>query len=464
MHPTGKPYTWTENYDPLKIPVGLLPRIDEEMAVEIIRLAEGIFEKHTAEKNNSAEGFHAPSIPPVVESLQTIQELRSALFFMRADDYTQWMEIAHSLATLGEVGRGLWFDWSATSKSFDPKVASEKWDSIKLGKNPDGTARTSYKTIFKKAQALGWANPLKKNGAATESHETKDKHQVVALDINDLLTRRFPPMEPMLTPWLCRQHLSLIHAWRGVGKTHFALGVAYAVASGGEYLKWTADKPFRVVYIDGEMSGASIQARLAAIVKTAKKHPPKGFFKIITPDTQNLPIPDLATAEGQAALVPPIAGAELIVLDNLSCLMRTGDENKAEGWHSTAEWALDLRRQGKTVLFVAHDNKKGGRRGTSKVEDILDCVLHLTHEADYVPEKGAAFTCSFVKARHLTGKDAADIEAALGQDGKWTWREAALQMADRIRSLKAQVPEMNQKDIAEELGCSRATVSRALKQ
>ena len=287
--------------------------------------------------------------------------------------------------------------------------------------------------------------------------------RIVALDYDAILTMDFPPMEAMLVPWLCRQHLSLIHAWRGVGKTHFALGVAYAVASGGTYLKWTAEKPFRVVYIDGEMSGASIQARLAAIVKTAKKHPPKGYFQIITPDTQSLPIPDLATAEGQAALAPRIAEAELIVVDNLSCLMRTGEENKAEGWHSTAEWALDLRRQGKTVLFVAHDGKNGERRGSSKVEDILDCVLHLTHEADYDPEKGAAFTCSFVKARHLTGKDAADIEAALGKDGSWTWREAALEMADRIRTLKAEAPDMNQKEIAEELGCSRSTVSRALK-
>ena len=288
--------------------------------------------------------------------------------------------------------------------------------------------------------------------------------RIVALDYDAILTMHFPPMEPMLSPWLCKQHLSLIHAWRGVGKTHFALGVAYAVASGGEYLKWTAGKPFRVVYIDGEMSGASIQARLAAIARTADKHPPQGYLQIITPDAQALPLPDLATPEGQAALAPRIADADLIVVDNLSCLMRTGDENKAEGWNSTAEWALDLKRQGKTVLFVAHDGKNGQRRGSSKVEDILDCVLHLTHEADYDPEKGAAFTCSFVKGRHLKGNEGTAIEAALDKDaGKWTWREAALEMADRIRKLHAEVPSMSQKDIAEELGCSRATVSRALK-
>jgi hypothetical protein len=77
-------------------------------------------------------------------------------------------------------------------------------------------------------------------------------HRIVALTIDELLKRNFPPMEPLLEPWLCKQHLSMVHAWRGIGKTHFALAVAYAVAGGGTFLKWKAAKPRRVVYIDGE--------------------------------------------------------------------------------------------------------------------------------------------------------------------------------------------------------------------
>lgn len=466
IHPdTDAPYSWNGSGDPLNVPVGLLPEITKEQTEEIIRQAELIYEKNGGIPSDSVKPNGGSAAPPIVLPPETIAELRSALLFMRADDYDHWIDIAHALATLGDVGRGLWLEWGATAhQQWNAGEASKKWDSIKLGQNPDGTARTSYKAVFKKAQALGWTNPLKKDKAAAESQDTTDKHRIVALDYDAILTMHFPPMDPMLSPWLCRQHLSLIHAWRGVGKTHFALGVAYAVASGGEYLKWTADKPFRVVYIDGEMSGAAIQARLAAIARTADKHPPQGYLQIITPDAQALPLPDLATTEGQAALAPRIVDADLIVVDNLSCLMRTGEENKAESWHSTSEWALDLKRQGKTVLFVGHDGKDGERRGTSKVEDILDCVLHLTHEADYDREKGAAFTCAFVKGRHLTGKDAADIAAALDKDtGKWTWREAALELADRIRKLHAEVTGMSQKDIAEELGCSRATVCRALK-
>lgn len=45
----------------------------------------------------------------------------------------------------------------------------------------------------------------------------------------------------------------MIYAPRGVGKTHVALGIAYAVTSGGQFLGWQASKPRGVLYLDGEM-------------------------------------------------------------------------------------------------------------------------------------------------------------------------------------------------------------------
>ena len=293
--------------------------------------------------------------------------------------------------------------------------------------------------------------------------------RIVVLDIDALLVRDFPPMESLLTPWLCKQHLSMVHSWRGVGKTHFALGVAYAVASGGAFLKWNAEKPRRVVYIDGEMAGAAIKARIAAIVDSAAEgcEPPEGYFKIITPDAQPLPLPDLSTVEGQKALAPCIADADLIVVDNLSCLMRSGSENDAESWLPVAEWALELRRQGKAVLFVQHDGKGGQQRGTSKKEDVMDVIIQLQHATDYDAGKGASFTVKFRKARHLKGSDSQDLEASLVEDeqGKqvWAWKDAELGMAQRIVALHADAPDLNQTQIAEELGCNRSTVSRALR-
>lgn len=335
--------------------------------------------------------------------------------------------------------------------------------------------RSQFDSIQRGSTTLdqNFASPIPRQGPRLESTAERILEaptRIVVLDIDSLLQRHFPPMEPLMTPWLCKQHLSMVYAWRGVGKTHFALGVAYAVAGGGQFLKWKADKARKVVYIDGEMAGAAIKARIAAIVESSPEEfePPAGYFRIITPDAQDLPLPDLATAEGQAALAPCIADAELIIVDNLSSLVREGDENEGGSWVPVANWALRMRKQGKAVLFVHHAGKGGQQRGSSRREDIMDVVIKLDHAKDYEASKGAAFIVNFEKARHLSGDDARDIEATLLRqtDGSqcWEWKDADLGMEQRILALHADSPDLSQADIAGELGIHRSTVSRALKK
>jgi hypothetical protein len=325
-------------------------------------------------------------------------------------------------------------------------------DQLLAGSND--TARGQPEFIQEKALAGGGLRP----------------QRITVLEIGELLGRDFPPMEPLLAPWLCKQHLSMVYAWRGVGKTHFALGVAYAVAGGGQFLKWKADKPMRVVYIDGEMAGAAIKARVAGIVASTPdaNEPPDGYLRIITPDAQEWPLPDLASLEGQAALDPCITDADLIVVDNLSSLVRCGAENEGESWIPVADWALRMRKQGKAVLFVHHAGKGGAQRGSSRREDFMDVVIKLDHAKDYKAEKGAAFLVNFEKARHLNGEDARDIEAALVTDENglqsWIWKDAELGMLDRIVALQKENPGLTQSDIANELGVNRSTVCRAFKR
>lgn len=292
--------------------------------------------------------------------------------------------------------------------------------------------------------------------------------EIVALKISELLAREFPPMETLLAPWLRRQYLVMVHAMRGVGKTHFGLGVAYAVASGGKLLKWQAEKPRRVLYIDGEMPGIAIKERLAAIVQSGEDatEPPECYFRIITPDTQDGPLPDLGTAEGQAAYAPLIGDAELIVVDNLSSLVRSGVENEGESWLPVANWALALRKQGRAVIFVHHSGKNGLQRGSSRREDMLDVVINLRHPGDYSPERGAQFVVRFEKSRGLYGDDVREFEATLTKtDGgaqTWAWQESDTATLDRV--IELQKLDMTVTEIAGELGCNKSTVSRALKK
>ena len=198
-------------------------------------------------------------------------------------------------------------------------------------------------------------------------HAITSAPRLVALTINEIISRQFPPREFMLEPWLATQSLNMCYAWRGIGKTWFALWLAYAVASGSSFLKWRAPKPCPVLYVDGEMPGPSISERLKAIRKAFGKCEPEGYFRVITPDVQFAGIPDLASEHGQRELDDVIGDAKLIILDNLSALFRgEARENDAESWLAVSPWMLRKRAEGKSILFIHHAGKSRAQRGTSK--------------------------------------------------------------------------------------------------
>ena len=222
-----------------------------------------------------------------------------------------------------------------------------------------------------------------------------------ALCVYDLAKRKFREREPILSPWLCVQDLTMVFAGRGIGKTHFALGVAIAVATGGSFLDWKANKPRKVLYLDGEMSGTSMQGRIA--LHLGETAPMEGYLRVFTPDLmddKSHQMPDLATLDGQLEIDGLIQDdTELIIVDNLSCWCRTGRENDSDSWHPIAEWILSLRRMGKAVLLVHHAGKGGLQRGTSKKEDLLDAVIGLSRPQDYEAGQGARFMVEFTKGR-----------------------------------------------------------------
>lgn len=285
------------------------------------------------------------------------------------------------------------------------------------------------------------------------------------VDIAELLTLDIPPRESFLAPWLTAQSLSMLFAWRGTGKTHAALAIAYAVASGGSCFGWHAPKPRRVLYLDGELPAAELQARAAALVASEDAQPEAGMLRFITPDLQPGGMPNIASLEGQAALGPLVSAADLIVVDSIATLGRAGRENEAESWQPIATWGLAQRAAGRSVLFVHHAGKGGQQRGTSSREDILDVVLSLKRPTDYQERDGARFVVIFEKARSLKGKDVEPFEARLesGPDGRrvWTCKPADIGRLEQVRDLVEL--GLSQREIAAELGIGLATAHRAVK-
>jgi DNA-binding transcriptional ArsR family regulator len=288
------------------------------------------------------------------------------------------------------------------------------------------------------------------------------------LNVLDLCQEPIPKPQPILAPWLLRQGLTMLYAWRGVGKTHAALGIAHAVASGETFLGWKAPQPRRVLYLDGEMPASAMQERLQAMMATSEADFDPENLRILTPDLQDRPMPDLATVEGQALIDSIRDGAELIVVDNLSTLAReTGaNENDSDSWRGVQAWALRQRQQGVAVLFVHHSGKGGAQRGTSKREDVLDAVLELKRPGDYQEEQGARFEVHFRKARHFHGPEANPFEASLAIDEKGvrTWATKSLEDSTFEQVISLSHDGLQQNDIAEELGLNKSTISRHLKR
>lgn len=294
----------------------------------------------------------------------------------------------------------------------------------------------------------------------------KDGLRVITMD--DFLTMELPKREMILSPFLPSQGLCLLYAKRGVGKTHVAIGMAYAVAVGGNFLKWHAVKPRKVLYIDGEMPAGAMQERLRRISLSENLKPPApDYLRLITPDLQDGPMPDLSTFEGRAILKELIDDSELIIIDNLSSLFRSGVENEAESWQPVQDWALDMRRCGKTILFVHHAAKGGQQRGTSKKEDALDTVLVLKQPQGYRSDQGACFEVNFEKTRHFSGEDAAPFKVQLKTqpDGLWVWEISEPTVDSEVVAVAEAInKELTIEQIKQKTGLSKSQVETRKKK
>jgi len=288
-----------------------------------------------------------------------------------------------------------------------------------------------------------------------------------AVQIDDFLAVDFPPRPFLLAPWMRAKSLSMLSAWRGTGKTMLSLGIGYAVSAGGRFLHWHAPEPQGVLYVDGEMAAGDMQSRLRMIEAASDRKADPAKLRIVTPDLVDGPMPDLSTEAGHAlvnrALRPD---TRLIVIDNLSCLARTGVENDAESWTSVASWALDMRRQGRSVLFIHHAGKQGQQRGTSKREDLLDTSIALTRPPGYLPSDGLRARVEFTKARGLYGDAVATVDVGLepGPTGApaWTWAKVGDEEGEEIERMLAEGRSV--RDIERATGINRGKVFRTKKR
>jgi Bifunctional DNA primase/polymerase, N-terminal/AAA domain len=291
--------------------------------------------------------------------------------------------------------------------------------------------------------------------------------KLTSITIEEFLEKELRPREWVAYPLIPKQGLSMIYAKSGVGKTWLAMELSYAVACGTSCFegKFIINKPAKVLYIDGEMAATSMQDRLKAI---AARHgdikPEAGYFRVVTPDFQESGTPDIASPRGQIAIEEILDDAELLIIDNLSCLCQSGKENEAESWLPIQQWALKLRRHGVAVVFIHHAGKNGSARGTSRRDGVLDSVIVLTRPDDYKQAQGARYSVHYEKSRAIYGNDVEDFEIWLKDDSK-TW-----EVTDQINreDLKSQVIKFHLegkslRDIEKLVSCGKTKIGEIIK-
>lgn len=269
-----------------------------------------------------------------------------------------------------------------------------------------------------------------------------------------------PARQHLLAPILPHPHLSMVFAKRGVGKTHYALGIAVAVATGGTFLRYNAPKPRQVLYIDGEMPPGDLMRRLRSMPNA--KGIPSAYLQILSASSNTENFPDMSSEDGRAAFTEIMKPFDFIILDNLSSLSTMHKENDSDSWAPIQKWLLRLRGQGKSVMLVHHGGKSGGQRGTSRKEDVLDTVIELAEPPGKTASAGAIFEVHLSKARSCFGKDADAFKAQLSADtGTWTVTDIGQEAAEdhaRIRQLQDEGKTV--REIAQILDLSKSKVGR----
>ncbi len=311
----------------------------------------------------------------------------------------------------------------------------------------------------------------------TNRHELKqyllrapkfERRTVAAIDLNQFVGLRFPKRQFLLKPWLKTGSTNTIDAYPGHCKTWLVLSIGYAIASGQDLLGWSVEQRGKVLYVDGELPGELLQNRLQKLGPAL----PDGAFSILSRSQFELrgePMLDLDTQAARDYLDSEIErlGVDVVILDSLTTLFRSGEDNPVEDWRPVQDWFLKHQARGRAIIFLHHLGRSGNPRGTSAREIIVNARLTLKLDADLTTEDETVFKLEFTKARDFFGADAAPSVVFLTtRSGVAEWRREEVstrdkELKEKIRGLQEQ--GLNQKQIATRLKLSPGRISQVRK-
>jgi hypothetical protein len=343
----------------------------------------------------------------------------------------------------------------------------------------DTTSKIDYTVEFDpNAKAI---KPMEEHALyhlAKEKEQSLENRESIALDValerickiamhdEKFFMKEISPRRTILGSWFREGSLGFIFGRRGAGKTWFAWDMAISISKGVDYGPWKCESPWKTLYVDGEMPLRSMQERLKLL-----NPKPTGNLIIISREEmmdEEMTLLNLCDPCYQKALLAYCLREKIkvIFLDNLSSLCWGMKENEADSWEQVLGWLLMLRHSGIAVVIVHHANRDGNEmRGTSRREDAADWVIKVSPNFKFAKiSKGTAFTTTFTKNREDNGEHEESMDwTFVTEDGKTNVNWKLTDLETLIYELIKSGIDLNA-DIAEELGISKALVSRHAKK
>jgi hypothetical protein len=270
-------------------------------------------------------------------------------------------------------------------------------------------------------QAAGGTTEIHKPQDAPTPHEAPPEN----IDGNWWLGRDLPRPVPVLGEIICASTRALIGGPTGAGKTHLAMAMAGAIATGRAFLHWLGPaSPLTVLYVDGEMARDLIQDRIHDLHRRLGKPSLANLHMLCREDFPGmLGLNTLAGQEFMLAAIDRI-NPSVVFLDNRMCLL-TGDMKDEVVWTDAMPLVLALTRRQVAQIWLDHTGHDGSHIYGSKTKEWQMDVVALVEEGTD-KDVDINVRLKFTKARRRrpeTRGDFAPVSITLRNDD-WSWSPA----------------------------------------
>jgi len=173
----------------------------------------------------------------------------------------------------------------------------------------------------------------------------------------------------------------LAHGPAGAGLTHFLIGCAAALASGGPCTAAQAPRPVRVVFVAGSLPTTIVSQRFARVL--ANREADAGDrLTVVSVDEQEKGVPDLARKPDVGILWQVIGEAEVLVIDDLAALLPSFHRAAGEQAASLTQMLFAFRQRGLTIVAGVHTGRRYeagrvDRAAFASVDRVADIVVAL---------------------------------------------------------------------------------------